>query len=354
MDSNVGAIAIAAAIVCLNYTSTLPARAAEKETDKPKLVKLYGEVSDLGILCSATGVKLSKGNLPATVKNISLGSAAAYSGVRNGDQVLKAEISDNMLTLTVERKGKQYQAKIATDVKGLRSEFEHRGVKYSIGDSPFDNQLRTLAGCDITVMIDRSATMADNHAGCPGDLSKWIWCKQQVDNLFLATNRVLDDGFRLVLFNDTFQVREGVTLWDLKEYFARTKPAGTGKNISAPLHSVLNDYFRAKKPTSKPCLIVVLTEGTENVGTPLQDVLIEATRRMSRQGEVVVTFMQVGESLHAEELFDDLDRNLVAKGARYDIAHYKPFSQLRNKGLLWEVIQAVTDTSQPPKTAVAK
>lgn len=316
-----------------------------------KTVKLYGEINDLSILCSSGGIKLSKNMLPAKIEQISLGSAAAYSGARSGDNVLKAEVTDNLLTLTLERKGKVYQTKIATDVKGLRAEFESKGIKWSIGDSPFDNQLRTLAGCDITIMLDRCATMADNHAGCPGDLSKWMWCKQQIDNVYLATNRVLDEGFRLVLFNDTFQVRKDVTLWDLKEFFARNQPAGVRKNISKPLESILEDYFKSRKPTSKPSVIIVMTEGTENVGAPLQDVLIEASRKMNRQGEVVVAFMQIGESLHGEELFDDLDRNLVAKGAKYPIAHFKPFSQLRNKGLLWEVVSVVTNATQPPKTA---
>ncbi len=323
--------------------------AAEGQKTAPKSVKLYGEINDLSILCSSAGIKLSKNMLPAQIDHISLGSAAAYSGARSGDKVLNAAVSDNLLTLTLERKGRQYQAKIATDVKGLRAEFENKNIKWSIGDSPFDKQLRTLAGCDITIMLDRCATMADNHAGCPGDLSKWMWCKHQVDNLYLATNRVLDNGFRLVLFNDTFQVRDDVTLWDLKEFFARNQPAGARKNIGQPLDSILTDYFKARKPDSKPGLIIVLTEGTENVGVPLQDVLIEASKKMTRQGEVVVAFMQVGDSLHGEELFDDLDRNLVAKGARFPMVHYKPFAELRNKGLLWEVVTAVTETTQPPK-----
>lgn len=336
---------IAFAISAVLLTASLKCDGAEKAPSDKK-VTLYGEVNDLDILCSAAGVKLTRNNTPAQVGKISLGSAAAYSGVRTGDKVLNAEISDNMLVLTVERNGTKYQAKIATDVKGLRAEFEHRKVKYSFGDSPFDEQLKTLANCDITIMVDRCATMADNHAGCPGDLTKWSWCKQQVDNLFLATNRLLEEGFRLVLFNDTFQTRNNVTLWDLKEFFARTKPEGARKDISTPLASLLDEYFKRRTPKSKPCLIVVLTEGTHNVGQPLQDVLIEASKRMTRQGEVMLTFMQVGDSLHGEELFNDLDRNLQAKGARYDLATYIPFSELRNKGLLWEMIAAVKDTTK--------
>lgn len=317
----------------------------EAKKPAPSAVKLYGHIDELSYMCSSAGIKLSGPTLPATISKLSLGSAASYSGIKQGDKVLHAQMDNNILSLTVERNGKQYQAKVATDVYGLRAEFENRKIKFSIGDSVFDNDLKTLGNCEIVVLLDRCATMNDTHAGVPGDLSKWLWCKQQIDNLYLATDRVLDKGFNLILFNDKFQERRGVTLWDLKQVFDRIKPEGVHKNIAAPMQAVLEDYFKRRKPDSKPLLIAVITEGTENIGTPLQDVLIEATSKMAKPGEVVVTFLQVGDSISGEDLFDDLDRNLVGKGAKYDIASYKTFSELRNKGLLWELITAVKDAN---------
>jgi hypothetical protein len=134
-------------------------------------------------------------------------------------------------------------------------------------------------------------------------------------------------------------------LWDLKQLFDRIKPEGVHKNIAAPLEAVMNDYFKRRRPDSKPLLIAVVTEGTENIGTPLQTVLIDAASKMNRPGEVVVTFLQVGDSVSGEDLFDDLDRNLVGKGAKYDIASYRTFAELRNKGLLWELITAAKDAN---------
>ena len=315
------------------------------ENAHPASVKLFGHIDELSYMCSSAGVKLSGSGLPAQVSKLSLGSAAAYSGLKAGDKVLHAEMDNNILNLTVDRNGKKYQAKIATDVYGLRAEFEARKIPFSFGDSAFDKDLKTLGNCEITVMLDRCATMNDTHAGVPGDLSKWIWCKEQIDNLYLATDRVLDKGFNLILFNDKFQENRGVTLWDLKQVFGRIKPEGVHKNIAAPLEAVMNDYFKRRRPDSKPLLIAVVTEGTENIGTPLQTVLIDAASKMNRPGEVVVTFLQVGDSVSGEDLFDDLDRNLVGKGAKYDIASYRTFAELRNKGLLWELITAVKDAN---------
>jgi hypothetical protein len=313
---------------------------------KPARIKLYGEIDELSYVCSGAGIKLQGKNLPAKIGKISPGSAAAYSGAREGDKVLNAQVTDNTVVLTIDRKGKIYQAEIATNVKGLKTQFERRKIPFTFGDSPFDEQLKTLSECHIVILLDRSLSMADSHAGVPGDISKWMWCKQQIDNLFLATDRVLDNGFDLVLFNNTYQTRNRVTLWDLRSIFDHIQPEGTRKNISAPLQEVFHEYFRISKKDSKPWVILVLTDGIENAGQPLQEVLIEESKKLNKPKEVIVTFLQVGESIIAEELFDDLDHNLVAKGARHHLVNYKPFSEVRNKGILWELLNSVSESLQ--------
>lgn len=311
-----------------------------------KNVMLFGQIDEMSLLCSAAGVQLSGKKMPATVSKISLGSAASYSGLREGDKVVQVRAADNVLVLDIERNGKRYQANVATDVTGLRAQFEARKIPFSFGDSPSDQELKTLGQYQIVILLDRSLSMNDSHAGCPGDVSKWIWCKEQIDNLFLATDRVLDGGFNLVLFNNTFQESKGVTLYDLRQVFDRIKPEGPHKDIASPLQSVLTDYFKWKKADTKPCIILVLTDGLENSGEPLQNVLIEASKKASKPGEAIVTFLQVGDSLSAEELFDDLEHNLMAKGARFHMANYKPFAELRNKGVLWELLATVRDETR--------
>ncbi len=341
----------------LSVAGVIGAPAAFAETKKTKTsqtksqgITLYGQIDEMSYFTSSAGVRLSNGKLPATVEKISLGSAAAYSGLRTGDTVLSAKYDDTAIVFDIERKGKKYQARVATNVRGLKDEFESRKIKFSFGDSAFDKELKQLRDIKVVLLVDRSLSMADMHAGVPGDVSKWIWCKEQIDNVYLATDRVLEGGFDVYLFNDRIESRLGVTLWDLKQVFDTVKPAGEHKNIGSPLNSILHEYFSRRSPKSKPCIVVVLTDGTENVGPPLQEVLIDASKQMTRPGEVVVTFMQIGDSISAEELFDDLDRNLVAKGAKYHMVNYKPFAELRNRGVLYELLQSVKDISKPPSS----
>lgn len=352
--NNIGTI-----ISCLAMCFVVPLHsvsAASPHSDKsPKQkssgITLYGEIDELSYLCSSTGLRISSGKLPGKVEKISLGSAAAYSGLRTGDTILNARYDDDSVTLDIERAGKKYQARIATNVKGLRSEFENRKIKFSFGDSPFDNELKKLRDIKVVILLDRSKSMEDMHAGVPGDISKWMWCKEQIDNVYLATDRVLEGGFDIHLFSDRVETKTGVTLFDLRQVFDGARPRGEHKDIGTPLQGVLQDYFSRRKAKSKPCIVVVITDGIENIGPPLQEVLIEASKKMTRQGEVIVTFLQVGESITAEELFDDLDRNLVAKGAKYHMVEYKPFAELRNRGVLHELLQAAKEIRQPPKPA---
>lgn len=312
-------------------------------TKPQKTIKLYGQIDEMAYLMSSAGIKLSSSKLPAKVLKMSLGSSGSYSGIREGDELTGVKFDDDNLVLTVNRNGKVYQANVATDVNGLKKEFETRKIKWSLGDAAYDKEIQKLTQCEVVVMLDRSASMLDNHAGVPGDQTKWTWCKQQVDNLYFATSRFFEKGFDIITFGSGSQRWRNVSLWDLKMVFDRFKPEGTRKDIATPLNEVLTDYLRARKPDSKPLLVIVLTDGLKNDGAPLQEVLSDAAQKMKQHREVTVLFMQVGDSIFANDLFIDLDRNLQAKGSKWDIAEYMPFEELRNKGVLWNLLTTVKD-----------
>lgn len=330
-----------AAVLPLAISSLLATPSLAVDTAaKKKPVKLVGQIDEFSYLSSGSGVTLTSGKLPAKVAKISLGSTAAYSGLKEGDTVTDADVGPNSIDLTIQRNGKTYRASIATNVTGLKADFKRRNIPLTFAASAFDKELEDLGRCKVVVMLDRSASMADFNAGVPGDLTKWAWCQQQVDNMYIGTERVLDKGFDLVLFNDKFERHNRVNLWDLKQVFQRVKPEGTDKRLSAALSSVLKDYFKSKDYGKQPLVVAVLTDGG-NVGPPLQEMLIEASQKATKPYEVNIIVMQVGTSFHGEDLFEDLDTNLVAKGAKYHILEYHNFIEVRNKGLLLELVTLV-------------
>lgn len=333
------AVCFVAAVLSAAFSS-FGTSAYSAEDSKKKPIKLFGQIDEFSYLSSGSGVTLSRGKLPAKVAKISLGSTAAYSGLREGDTVTDADVGPDSIDLTIQRNGKTYRASIATNIAGLKADFKRRNIPLTFAASAFDKELEDLGKCKVVVMLDRSASMADFNAGVPGDLTKWTWCQQQVDNMYIGTERVLDKGFDLVLFNDKFERHNRVNLWDLKQVFQRIKPEGADKRLSAALSSVLNDYYTSKDFGKQPLVVAVLTDGG-NVGLPLQEMLIEASKKVTKPYEVNIIVMQVGNSFHGEELFEDLDTNLVAKGAKYHILEYHNFAEVRNKGMLLELVTLV-------------
>ncbi|MBX9690189.1 MAG: hypothetical protein K2X27_25985 [Candidatus Obscuribacterales bacterium] len=83
-----------------------------KSNDTKKM--LYGSVDIINAACSAVGIKLSSGILPASIDTVKLGSTAYYSGVSKNDRVLSAKVENNFLNLLIERNGKKYMAKLDT------------------------------------------------------------------------------------------------------------------------------------------------------------------------------------------------------------------------------------------------
>lgn len=323
--------------LCLGFEPT--AKAADNPPPK-KTLKLFGSIDEFSYISAGSGVTLSSGKLPAKVSKISLGSAAAYSGLREGDVVTDASVGPDSVDLTITRNGKTYKASLATNVAGLKADFKRRNIPTTFAASAFDKELEALSRCNIVVMLDRSASMNDTDPGVPGDMTKWVWCQQQVDNMYIGTERVLGNGFDLMLFNDRFERHNRVNLYDLKQVFQRVKPEGAQKRFSVALSSVLQDYFKSKDRDKRPLVVAVLTDGG-NVGLPLQEMLIEASKEVKQPYEVTIIVMQVGTSFHGEELYEDLDTNLVAKGAKYHILEYHNFAEVRNKGMLLELVTLV-------------
>jgi len=87
----------------------------KNQSVSPSSLKLYGKVDVVISACSAAGITLSSNSLPSTINKIRLGSPAFYGNLYVEDKVLSAEISDNRLSLLIERKGVQYTAQLHTN-----------------------------------------------------------------------------------------------------------------------------------------------------------------------------------------------------------------------------------------------
>jgi hypothetical protein len=96
----------------------------------------------------------------------------------------------------------------------------------------------------------------------------------------------------------------------------------------------------------KATLIAVITDGMPNIPRdPLvvNRALIDFTKKLSTGDEVIITFLQIGDTFDGRSFCIDLDDNLVDEGAKFDIVDTKTFSELKSEGLVSALVDAITE-----------
>ena len=199
---------------------------------------------------------------------------------------------------------------------------------------------KVFRGRDLVVLIDRSGSMSESD--CPGAISRWDWCKQQVVTLSEATRSVFPTGFRLGLYNNHCDVADNATVDSIVNAFTTNKPDGGTYTADAITHELREYRDRKRHGAAKPMVIVVVTDGAPNSPSALRDVLVNATSDMERADDLQVVFIQIGEDDQSTTLLDQLERHLTDSGARFAIAHTVTFEKVKEAGLIRAITDALT------------
>jgi von Willebrand factor type A domain len=233
------------------------------------------------------------------------------------------------------------QGKLATQV--LKGEAQREAASLS-----------ELGRYDIVLVVDRSGSMSEPVDG--SGTTKWQWCSHDISEFTGKIKPYLTgDGIELVTFNTSYTIEKNCTPDTVNAIFAKQSPEGS-TDLAAPLKALFDQHFR--ESPKRPMLIAVLTDGMPNRGATLNDLIIDATRRMHSPDEIRLVFMQVGNEFEGRALLETLDQYLVHNGAAYDIVDSVAFGNMR-RGILdplivtirhdWHpVIKPGTENSVPP------
>jgi len=161
-----------------------------------------------------------------------------------------------------------------------------------------------------------------------------------------------DDGIDLVFFNGKYEVITGVTEDSVRKVFAGQYPGG-GTSLAAPLRAMIDKYLPARliSPAQaggfmrkaapavyeaispeKPVAILIWTDGCPSDREEVQEVIIDATRRIKKDSDFGIAFIQVGHDRSATEWLVQQDQGLVEKGAQFDVVavvHYDEIAQAK-------------------------
>jgi Mg-chelatase subunit ChlD len=322
------------------------------------------------------------------ITKVFLGTASAYTGLKEGDVLVDEKLEEQpkglVAHLTLQRNGQKFSvemnapgnfrrylnaeatqtqppptsasASAAAAVKVVQAlapspSPERESPKLAISTtetaesaSPVSLQAATekvFRGRDLVVLIDRSGSMSTSD--CPGALSRWDWCKEQVVSLSEATRSIFPTGFRLGLYNNHCDISDNADVDSIVKAFTSTKPDGGTYTADAITHELRDLRERKRHGGAKPMVVIVVTDGAPNSPSALRDVLVNATNDMERADDLQVVFIQIGEDDQSTTLLEQLERHLTDAGARFPIAHNVPFEKVKETGLLRAITDALSN-----------
>ncbi len=201
-------------------------------------------------------------------------------------------------------------------------------------------ELSVLSTYDVVLVLDKSGSM-DEH-DCPGGMSRWDWCRDQMFSLTSQISAVFRNGITVALYSSDYEIFRNVDLNYVTRIFGEHNPSGatfTGKTVDA----VLNDYFarRSSNPAATRRLLVqVVTDGDPSDKGILIDSIVRATQQIKSQGEITVNFLQIGNEQDGARTLAKLDNDMFSEGARFDIVKVEPFARVAIEGLPRALVDA--------------
>lgn len=199
-----------------------------------------------------------------------------------------------------------------------------------------------LKNRDLAVLIDRSGSMATTD--CPQATSRWEWCRQQALQFSNQVQADFPTGFTLVLFNNHEKVLQHADLNAVNQAFSNNKPDG-GTDTAGAVASQLRAHNSDKEAAGRSLVLVIITDGEPNDEKALRKTLITAANEATKEDDLSVVFLQVGEDNEAGAYLEDLDLNLTQEGAKFHIVHAVTFEELRDEGLLRAIATALPRTA---------
>ncbi len=208
------------------------------------------------------------------------------------------------------------------------------------------NEVNLLSNYDVAVIIDKSGSM--QTCDCPGGLSRWEFCREQLLNLTNQAASAFRSGITVALFSSDYHIFPNVNFAAVSQIFASNEPDG-GTYLAGPMREILGHYFaerdnnKSMQLSTKPLLIEVVTDGEPSDKGALERVICDATQRMTSPREVNIQFLQIGNDYDGSRVLNELQTRLVPDdGAQYGIVSVEPFQAVLGEGLAHSMVAVAT------------
>ncbi|AFY43040.1 VWA domain-containing protein [Nostoc sp. PCC 7107] len=196
---------------------------------------------------------------------------------------------------------------------------------------------------DYTLIIDKSGSMATPDQ--KGGRSRWVAAQESTLALASKCEQFDPDGITVYVFSGRFKRYENVTTSKVTQIFQENDPSGT-TDLAAVLKHATDDYFQRKssgQTKSNGETILVVTDGEPDDRKAVMRVIIEASRRMDKDEELGISFIQVGSDQQATRFLKVLDDELQSAGAKFDICDTITMEDMEDLSLSEVLLNAIND-----------
>lgn len=200
-----------------------------------------------------------------------------------------------------------------------------------------------LENRDYTLIIDKSGSMATPDQ--KGGRTRWVAAQESTFALASKCEQFDPDGITIYTFSGRFKRYENVTSQKVMQVFQENDPSGTTDLASVLKHATENYFQRKAAGETKENgeTILVITDGEPDDRKAVMKVIIETSRRMDRDEELAISFIQVGNDPHATRFLKVLDDEMQSAGAKFDICDTITMDDMEDYSLSEVLLNAIID-----------
>jgi uncharacterized protein with von Willebrand factor type A (vWA) domain len=196
---------------------------------------------------------------------------------------------------------------------------------------------------DYTLIIDKSGSMSTPDQA--GGRTRWQIAQESTIALARKCEEFDPDGITVYVFSGKFKRYDNVTTAKVAQIFQENDPAGT-TDLAGVLKNATDDYLQRKaagqtKPNGETILVV--TDGEPDDRKAVMRVIIEVSRRLDRDEELAISFIQVGNDAQATRFLKILDDELQSAGAKFDICDTITMDDMEDMSLSEVLLNAIND-----------
>lgn len=196
---------------------------------------------------------------------------------------------------------------------------------------------------DYVLILDKSGSMQTRDM--PGGKSRWQGCQEGALALATKIEEFDKDGIDVYAFASQFKYYEGVTAAKVGDVFKENDPNGSTA-LDLVLQDACDKHFARKssgKMKANGTTILVVTDGEPNDRKAAASVIVEASKKIDKDEELAIQFIQIGKDQGATAYLKTLDDDLTSQGAKYDIVDAKTADEIENMTFVEALTQAITD-----------